>query len=350
MSRFLVTGASGYLASWIVADLLADGHEVHGTVHDRSNKRAYQHLERLEHTERLSLFQADLEDPGAFADAMAGCEYVVHTASPFHIRDIVDAEAQLVRPAVAGVRNVLGTASRTGAVRRIVMTSSTVALYGDTIEAQGRGPYTEADWNTTSSVEHQPYPYSKVVAEREAWAHAERQDRWSLVTLLPGFILGPALDPEARGVSNTMMREIGDGTYRRGMIDVWYGMVDVRDVARAHVTACTTPSAHGRYVISNRSASLVELARMLRDRFDDHYPLPKGKAPKLFAWLLAPRFGMTRPYIARNVGYPIELDNRRSIAELGLRYTPLETTVIDHFHQVARAIPVASGAPAAIKT
>jgi nucleoside-diphosphate-sugar epimerase len=347
MARFLVTGANGYLASWIVAGLLAEGHEVHGTVRDRSKPRSYRHLEQLAHADRLSLFQADLLDPDAFAAPMAGCEYVVHTASPFQIRDVTDADAQLVRPAVTGVRNVLATATRTDSVRRVVMTSSTVAVYGDTIEARGRGPFTEADWNATSTAEHQPYPYSKVLAEKAAWELAARQDRWSLVTLLPGFILGPPLDPATAGVSNTMMRNLGDGTYRHGMIDLWYGIVDVRDVARAHVAACTRASAHGRYIISNRSASFVEIAGILRDTFGDRYPLlPKRKVPKPLAWLMASSLGMTRAYIARNVGYPIELDNRRSLTELGLRYTPLEITVVEHFRQVASERSAATAAAA----
>jgi nucleoside-diphosphate-sugar epimerase len=350
MSRFLVTGASGYLASWIVADLLADGHDVHGTVRDLQKPRSYQHLERLDHADRLALYQADLEVPGSFAAAMVGCEYVVHAASPFQIRNVTDAETQLVRPAVAGVRNVLATANGTASVRRIVMTSSTVALYGDNREARGRGPYTEADWNETSSADHQPYPYSKVLAERTAWELAGQQHRWSLVTILPGFILGPALDPETAGVSNSMMRALADGTYRRGIIDLWYGIADVRDVARAHVTACTTPAAHGRYIINGRSASFVEIASILRGSYGARFPLPKGKAPKAAAWLLAPRLGFTRAYIARNVGYPIEIDNRRSVAELGMRYTPLETTVLDHFRQVAHEVPVASSTPAAVRT
>jgi nucleoside-diphosphate-sugar epimerase len=334
-SPILVTGANGYLASWVVKGLLDAGHAVHATVRSTRDRTKTQHLEQLARSPQLSLFEADLLTRGSFDAAMSGCETVIHTASPFKIERIQDPEAELVRPAVDGVSNVLESASRTPSVRRVVLTSSMVALYGDASEIRGsaRGVFTEDDWNRTSSLQHQPYPYSKTLAERRAWDLARLQDRWTLVTLCPGFMLGPALDPSNAGTSNTLMTRMANGGYRSGVPDMWFGIVDVRDAARAHVIAAER-DVSGRFIISGRDASLVEVAAILRRKFGEGYPLPRGAAPKPILWLIAPRLGFTRRYIARNVGFPVRLDNSRSMRELGMTYTPLEQTVADHFQQM----------------
>jgi nucleoside-diphosphate-sugar epimerase len=145
------------LASWIVSLLLAEGREVHATGRGLSTKQKRQRLESLQKGGgKLSIFEADLLDQSAFDKAMVGCEYVIHTASPFIISGVKDPGKELIRPAVDGVRNVMGAVSRNPSVRRVVLTSTAVALYGDSCEQQGRGPFTEADWNITSSAEYQP--------------------------------------------------------------------------------------------------------------------------------------------------------------------------------------------------
>ena len=115
----LVTGASGYIANWIILDLLQAGYTVHGTVRDPDNQRSVGPLHKLAARApqgRLQLFRADLLEPGSFDAAMEGCEVVLHTASPFVIRGFDDAEAALIRPAVEGTRNVLEAANRVASV------------------------------------------------------------------------------------------------------------------------------------------------------------------------------------------------------------------------------------------
>lgn len=125
---------------------------------------------------------------------MAGCELVMHTASPFLLQGVTDAQESLVRPALEGTRNVLDSVNRTESVKRVVLTSSVVAIYGDARESRDvpGGVFTEDQWNTTSSVDHQPYSYSKTVAEQEAWKYQKAQNRWDLVTIHPGLVLGPS--------------------------------------------------------------------------------------------------------------------------------------------------------------
>lgn len=167
----------------------------------------------------------------------------MHTASPFLISGFKDAEEALVRPALEGTRNVLDSVNRTDSVKRVVLTSSVVAIYGDARESLDvpNGVFTEENWNTTSSADHQPYPYSKAVAEREAWRYQEAQDRWDMVTIHPGLVLGPSLTSASDSASLSTMKQFYDGTMLAGAPDMASGVVDVRDVAEAHLRAGFTP-------------------------------------------------------------------------------------------------------------
>jgi nucleoside-diphosphate-sugar epimerase len=332
----LVTGGNGYLGSWIVKLLLAEGHTVNTTVRNLRDKSHNEHLDHAANKPgRLTIFEADLIAEGSYDKAMAGCEIVIHSASPFAIKGIEDAQKELIDPAVNGTKNVLGAVDRTPSVKRVVLTSSVAAIYGDATDLRKRhAAFSEEDWNTTSTETYQPYPYSKTLAEREAWRIARAQTRWDLVVLNPSFILGPALNPNASGVSQTIMRNFGDGTFKNGMVDAWYGFVDVRDAAQAHLNAAFDSRANGRYILSGRSSSLLDVAAILRSAFGTKYPIPKRKAPKIILWLLPRTFGFTRRYVTRNVGVPLNLDNRRSLEQLNVTYRPLETTVLEHFQQL----------------
>ena len=332
----LVTGATGYVASWIVRYLLEDGHVVRGTVRNPDKPTGLEHLHALaeEHEGRLTLHAADLLDQGSYADAMDGCELVIHTASPFLIGKVRDPEAQLVRPALDGTRNVLGSVDATASVKRVVLTSSVVAIQGDNVDMKGRGPFTEDDWNTTSSVDHQPYPYSKTVAEQAAWEICNAQDRWDMVTIHPGLVLGPSLTTASKSGSMTTMKTFVDGTLALGAPDLAFGVVDVRDVARAHLLAGFTPEAKGRYITNADSVTLLQIGRILRRRFGHSYPFPVTKVPKVAFGLVAPVAGYTREFVAKNVGWPLAFDNTRSTAELGLTYRDPADTVADQFQQM----------------
>jgi len=338
LNPILVTGGAGYLGSWIVKLLLQRGYHVRTTVHDLADRGKDQHLLHLRQDVNdgtLSVFEAELQKPGSFDEAMQGCEFVIHTASPFILDSIEDPQSELIDPAVQGTRNVLQTANRSPLVRRVVLTSSAAAIYGDSAdEEMHHGPFTEEDWNTSSTLDHQPYAYSKTLAEHVAWEIARLQNRWDLVVLNPGFMIGPAVNPASSGVSNSMMKDLASGRFKHGMIDLWFGVVDVRDAAEAHLKACLSPVPQGRYIISGQDASLFEIASTLRKEFGDRYPIPTRKAPKALAWLMAPRFHLTRKFVMRNANIPVHLDNHRSIDTLGRVYHPISTAATEHFRQV----------------
>ena len=334
----LVTGASGYMGSWIVRRLLEEGHTVRGTVRDPDKESGLEHLHKLadDHRGRLTLAKADLLDDGAFDAPMRGCELVVHNASPFIIAGIKDPDRQLVQPALSGTGNVLSAVERTPSVKRVVLTSSVAAVYGDAEEAErvSGGVFTEEHWNTTSSPEHQPYSYSKTVAEREAWRIQQGQDRWDLVTLHPGLVLGPSLTTASGSTSLTTMKRFADGSMLAGAPDLYFGVVDVRDVAEAHVRAGFTPEAKGRYLINADSLSLPQIGRVLRRRFGEFYAFPRMTVPKFLFQAIGPALGYTRSFVDRNVGYPLAFDSTRSRTELGLSYRALDDTIADHFQQM----------------
>ncbi len=346
----LVTGGNGYVASWIVKELLDRGIDVHATVRDAKDPRKTRHLLSMasESPGSLQLFSADLLDPDGFDLAMAGCDVVFHTASPLLVRGVTDPVSELIEPATAGTRHVLGAANRTPSVKRIVLTSSVAAIYGDAADlaATEDGRFTEEYWNETSSERHQPYAYSKTRAERLAWELAKEQDRWDLVAVNPGLVFGPALSPHTNSESVRMMRDFGTGFYKLGAPGFEFGIADVRDVAYAHFQAAMQPNAHGRYIIVSETINLKEIADMLRAGHGGGYPFPRWTLPKAMVSLLAPLRGLPRRVVKLNVGHPLKFDNRRARSHLGIRFRPAAETIVDHFAQLLRDGLVPTPSPA----
>lgn len=335
----MVTGATGYVAGRLVEKLLGEGHTVHAAVRDPDNRKKLQYLDRLAEASPGSIryFKTDLLEQGSYAEAMAGCELVFHTASPFTI-DVQDPIKELIEPAKLGTRNVLEQANRTPSVKRVVVTSSCAAIYGDNadLERTPDGVFTEEVWNTSSSVEHQAYSYSKTMAEREAWEINRKQDRWDLVTINPTLVMGPGINPHGTSESFSMMKQYGDGTLKAGVPRWGFGIVDVRDLAEAHYRAGFTPEAKGRYIVSGHNSDLADLAAPLREHFGTAYPFPTRTMPKWLVWLVGPlaNKAMTRKAVSLNVGLPWKGDNSKGVRELGLSYRPLEETVVDFFQQM----------------
>jgi len=333
----LVTGGTGYLASWIIKLLLGEGREVRTTVRSLANKDKYAHLVEIasKGSGTLQFFEADLLQKGSFLKAMTDCELVIHTASPFIISGLKDAQKELIDPALEGTRNVLESVNDTGSVKRVVLTSSIAAVYGDAIDIRQTkdGIFTEADWNTTSSVEHQPYPYSKTLAEKLAWDIAGRQERWDLLTINPGFIMGPSLTKRTDSTSIEIMIQLTTGKFKTGVPSGKMSFADVRDVAKAHVLAGYTPTASGRHICSSADRTYLDLANVIRKAYP-HYPLPTGFVPKFLFWLIAPMVGFTRKYVKLNVGYDLKMDNSYIKNDLKMDFLPFEQTVMDHFHQL----------------
>eukprot|EP00900_Chrysochromulina_parva_P010738 jgi/Chrpa1/19666/Chrysochromulina_OHIO_Genome00022050-RA len=249
----------------LVSQLLSRGYTVQATVRSLASTTKLAHLTELPNAaNNLHLFEADLLAEGAFDGCVAGADVIFHTASPFVTTNITDAQQQLYDPALKGTQNVFASIARSGSKPRVVLTSSVAAVLGKATDKATC--FDEDDWNFSSKPEGNPpgdgldlYRYSKLIAEREAWALAERQGL-EMAAICPSFIMGPPrtrrLDGES--VSNMAMALEGLLPHRPDT-----PLVDVRDCAAAHVAAAETAAAVGkRFITSSRRP--MQRAEMLR--------------------------------------------------------------------------------------
>jgi len=337
----LVTGGSGFVASHLILQLLEAGAIVHTTVRSARNQAKVRPLEDLQarFLNRLKVFEADLLREGAFDPAMAGCSIVFHVASPFKLPEkIRDGQREMVDPALNGTRNVLGSVNRTDSVRRVVMTSTIGAIFGDYIDVRSMRNNTVAEeyFNTSSNVKNNPYHYSKVIAEKEAWKIHAEQSRWSLVTINPGLILGPSLTPASESGSLFLLDEMFKGYFFYGMPDLSLACVDVRDVATAHIRAALNPEARGRYIVSEpHTRTFLDIAHHARKFHPKPYLLPAWQIPNILVRMIGPLFGLTQEYMSNHLSIRFSLDNVRSQKELGVVYRPFERTMADHYRSWA---------------
>ncbi len=323
--RVLVTGASGFIASWVVEQLLAAGYRVRGTLRSINSGA---HLRKLAGADRLDLVAADLLTAGAFDEAARGCEAVIHTASPY-ILDPKDVRRDLIEPAVAGTRNVLEAAARAGA-RRVVLTSSMAAI---TDEPDSNHVLTEADWNTKSSEDRNSYYFSKTLAEREAWHFVEQRGHpFPLVAINPFLVIGPSMT-RTLNTSNKVLADMLNGAYP-GILDIAWGFVDVRDVARAHLLAMERMDASGRYLCAAETLSMRQVAALLRAKGFGGHKLPKFPLDSAVGnWIVRLGAGFqpkgVASYVRTHVGRTPVFDNSKIRRELGLAFRPVEESILD---------------------
>lgn len=336
--KILVTGGSGFIASHIISLLLKDGHHVVTTVRDLNNKEKISHLEKLakDNNQTLEFAEADLQQEGAFTKPMQDCEVVIHTASPFKVSGIKNAKEQLIDPAVKGTENVLKAVNQTPSVKKVVLTSSVAAIHGDNVDIQNteENRFNEDHWNTSSSEIHQAYSYSKTAAETTAWQLANEQQRWKLAVINPGFVIGPSLTKRKDSTSINFMLSFLNGEFKAGLPELYFGVVDVRDVAKAHVNAAQNENAEGRYILVNETKNTMEMAKILKDYLGNSYPIPKKKLPKIMMYLAGPFAGFSQKFIKRNVGIPIYFDNSRTKKHLNIDFTPVEEALKEQADQV----------------
>ncbi|XP_027167731.1 cinnamoyl-CoA reductase 1-like [Coffea eugenioides] len=260
-----VTGAGGYIASWIVKLLLEKGYTVRGTVRNPDDAKNG-HLRELEGAkERLTLCRADLLDYQSLREAIKGCDGVFHTASP-----VTDDPEQMVEPAVIGTKNVINAAAE-AKVRRMVFTSSIGAVYMD----PHREPEKVVDESCWSDLEFCKntknwYCYGKAVAEKAAWDEAKEKGV-DLVVINPVLVLGPLLQPTVNASILHILKYLTGSakTYANSV----QAYVHVKDVALAHVLIYETPSASGRYLCAESVLHRGEVVEILAKLFPE-YPIP----------------------------------------------------------------------------
>jgi len=330
-----VTGATGFVASQLIKQLLERGQRVRGTVRSLRKAEALAPLESLPGAkERLSLVEADLLNAASLIPAVDGCGIVMHTASPY-IMSYKDPQRELVDPAVNGTRHTLGACQAVSSVRRVVLTSSMAAI---TDEPPDR-VLTEEDWNEESSLTRNAYYYSKTMAERAAWAFmAAERPRFDLVVVNPFMVIGPSLVPPL----NESNKLIADILNRRmpAILSLAWGFVDVRDVAGAHILAATKPLAKGRHVCANLTLTMAELVDHLRP-IADGYKLPRLSLDNAFGRAMTRMSGVfypkgARDFMSTHLGRVPRFDHTKIERELGLAFTDIDVTLKDTVQDLAR--------------
>ncbi len=271
---------------------------------------------------------------GSFDEMAKGCDAIVHIASPF-ILNVKDAKRDLLDPAVIGTSNVLEAANKSGSVKKVVLTSSVVAIYGDNIDMkdQNLSVLTEDQYNTSSSLKHQPYAYSKVEAEKKALGMAGQQSDWELIVLNPSFVMGPSLTSTSQSESLKFMTELLSGKQKSGTSELYMAYVDVKDVAKAHIY-CVENNASGRHILSERVTDMLSFVNIISELYGSKYKLPKSYLPKWLLSIIGGLFGLSPKFVKNNVGIPLALDATKSKDKLKLTYIPLEQTVKDMVDQM----------------
>lgn len=318
-----VTGIGGFVGRHVALALLREGYPVHGTV--RTLGRAgeiEQSIRSAGGTDaaRLTFGEADLLEERGWAEAFADVSYVVHTASPFPARLPIN-EGDLIGPARDGTLRVLRAAHAAG-VKRVVLTSSVAAV----IYGAGRAPFTEEDWSDPQSPLATPYYRSKTFAERAAWDYAA-ESGLELAVVNPGMVLGPVLGHDI-GTSVAVVRNLLKGNYP-ALPKFAVPVVDVRDVADAHVRALTVAAAAGeRFLIAGETLSLADFAAILRRRFPERAGrLPRFVLPNWLAGLAAP-FDAGLRLIVRELGHDSRISNEKARRVLGWQPRSAEDAVV----------------------
>ncbi|XP_043691632.1 phenylacetaldehyde reductase-like [Telopea speciosissima] len=300
-----VTGASGYIASWLVKLLLAKGYTVKASVRDPNDPKKTEHLLALDGAkERLHLFKASLLEEGSFDSLVDGCEGVFHTASPVYFV-VENPQDELIDPALKGTLNVLGSCAKAPSVKRVVVTSSVAAV------AYNRRPKTPdvvvdetwfSDPEFCKEIENW-YVLSKTLAEEAAWKFAKEKGM-DMITINPFMVIGPLLQPTLNATTGFILNLI-NGT--ETFLNETLGWVNVKDVANAHIQAFEIPSANGRYVLAERVAHCSEIVKTLHELYPTLH-LPEKCADE-------------KPYM------PTFQFSQEKVESLGIKFFPLEVSL-----------------------
>lgn len=320
----LVTGCTGFIAKHIVVELVRRGAKVRGTLRDPSRNAQIHRI--LAHEglpiEGFSSVTADLREDAGWAGAVRGCRFVMHTASPFPAYQ-PRSKFALVPAARGGTVRVLEAAGNAG-VERVVLTSSIASIYYGHHESPER-VFGEGDWSRAESDSISPYAVSKTEAERAAW-EVLQGSATQLVAINPSLVFGPLLDARP-GTSASLIRLL-----MRGRLPAFprmgFGIVDVRDVAQAHVAGLTVPEAAGRrFVLNGGNRTLSDIVAILSEAYPDLAPrLPKRQVPDGLIRFAA-RWSSRVRMLAAELGPAKQLDNGPAQAVLGLTFRSPEEAV-----------------------
>ena len=326
--KVVITGITGYIASQVCKVFLEDGtYSVRGTVRDKNNQTKLAALQKAYGTlfNLLEIVEADLLDPESLSNAVKGCDYVMHIASPNPITEPKE-ESDIIRPALEGTLSIL-KAAQEFKVKRVVVTSNCLAIIRKKPE-NIKAVYDENDWSDMEVISYNDK--SKTVAEKAAWeyhASLPKTDRFELVTVLPSLVMGPSLinwDFD----SGKLMRDIFIGEMP-SMPNNQVPLVDVRDVAFAHLQALKVKEAMDqRIIVCNKCVWFSEIAETLKGHFGKNCKVNTGQMSYFTAKIVGVFIKKLRLMIPM-WGKEFSLVNDKSKNILGVQYTDVNKTIIE---------------------
>jgi nucleoside-diphosphate-sugar epimerase len=324
----LVSGGSGFVGSHAILQLLKEGYRVRTTVRSLSREaevRAMIKEGSIEAGDRLTFIEAELSSDPGWQEAVNGCGFVLHIASPFIEKEPDNAD-ELIIPAREGALRVLRAAQAAG-VKRVVMTSSFAAIgYGHKPTTR---PFTENDWTDLSDKHLSAYVKSKTLAERAAWDFMAREGgAMELTVINPVGIFGPALGPDYSG-SIKLIQLLLDGKMPR-LPHLYFDTVDVRDVARLHILAMTNPEAKGQRFIasSGKSTGLKEIAGLLQSKLGKDAGLVSTKEMPDWLVRLAALFSKDAAQIVHDIGKVRKSSNEKAKHLFGWTPIPNDDVIV----------------------
>jgi nucleoside-diphosphate-sugar epimerase len=348
MSTVLVTGGSGFIGTHCILRLLREGHTVRTTVRSLNRvpdvksmlKTGGAEVENLP-AERLTFFAADLEKDAGWEEAAAGCDYVLHVASPLP-PNLPRHEDEVIVPAREGTLRVL-RAARGAGVQRVVVTSSFAAVgYG--VEPRP-DPFNENDWTDVNAEGLTPYVKSKALAERAAWDFMTREGgRMQMATVNPVAVFGPVLGPDY-SASILLVQRLMVGAMP-GCPRLYFGAVDVRDVADLHLRAMTAPAAAGQrfLAVAGDSISMVEMGRILRRNMGEAARrVPKSEIPNWMVRLASLRDPAVKQIIPE-LGRVKHSTHAKAARLLGWSPRPAEEAIVASAESLVRLGLLKNGA------
>ena len=321
----LVTGGSGYLASWIIVALLREGFKVRTTVRALTKERDVRAgiAERVDAQDKLAFFEADLLQDRGWQDAIDGCTYVIHVAAPMGDKDPQGAD--IITPSRDGTLRVLRAASHAG-VRRVVLTSSAMAAMPP---VGSDAPFSETLWTDLPDEPQNQYARAKTLAERAAWSYVNEESAGlELTTILPGFIQGPVIGhtfSASVGMVARMLKGEMPAVPRIG-----FSIVDVRDLADLHVQAMLSQNAGGERILgSGAFLWLRDVAAVLGEQLGEGAAkVPEKEIPDSFVIEMA-KTNAQMAAIAPNLGIERKVDSTKAEHLLGWKTRPAAQSIVD---------------------
>eukprot|EP00933_Yihiella_yeosuensis_P036796 TRINITY_DN3059_c0_g1_i2.p1 TRINITY_DN3059_c0_g1~~TRINITY_DN3059_c0_g1_i2.p1 ORF type:complete len:358 (-),score=65.12 TRINITY_DN3059_c0_g1_i2:410-1483(-) len=330
-----VTGATGFIGSHIVNELLQRGYHVRAPVRDPTNEEKVAHLKALASGKpgKLELMTGDLSQSGSYDAAFAGADAVIHTAAVVEVLNVSNAQEEIVDPAVAGTENVLSSVDKAPSVKTFVYTSTCLAT--QSFDQDDDHVFTEDDWNDWSTIENgDAYGFAKATAERLVMSHAEGKE-YSVRVINPGVSLGPVFCKAHTKASTVLVREL---LYHNPLNNYFCSFVDVRDVAKAHVEAMIRPAAGGRrfLLVATDPMNTVDLGPVAEEACPEYVTKAVAKYPTFTVTLLSalsriPLVGhlVMSEFQRLCLEQPIQFSNAAAQEVLGIKFRPLEETVRD---------------------